>query len=502
MKLLKKNWWILLFCFVLSFIILALNSKSSFLYPFNDWMDANAFFTVGKGIFKGVVPYRDIFEQKGLILYFLYAFASLISFKSFIGVFIFEVIFFTIALYYLSKIVNLFLDKKYNLVILPIIGTVICVSRAFVHGGSCEEFCFSIFAASLYYYIYHFKVERLSFKQLFGNGILAGILFMTKFNLLGFYFGFMAFIFFDYIFRVKDVKKAILSALSFLAGMFIPILICFVYLYFNHALNDFIDDYFVINITSYGSEKMSIFTKIYKMIRGLIGTIGANGLAVIVLSIALPISMFFIKEKLYFKITLLINIFLCALGIFWGLHFYSYYVLPMFIFLIIPLVVILYLLDKYELVKELSYKFVCLGVFIICGFSAYFCANYRYMILQSKDELFQFKYADYMNKYDNPTMLNMGALDAGLYTVSGIVPNTKFFEVQNIDYERFPDNLDGMKENVINKDVMFILYYGTNDLDYIVDHDSYIFDNYHLVLSEDVYSEYEDRHAYLFQVNE
>ena len=274
------------------------------------------------------------------------------------------------------------------------------------------------------------------------------------------------------------------------------------YLFFNHALNDFIDDYFVINITSYGSDKMFILKKIYKIFIGLVGTLCTNGLAIIILSIVFILSLIFMKEKKYLKITLAINVCLCAIGLFWGLHFYYYYVLPMFIFLIIPLIFIFKLLDKFELIKEVSYKFVCLGVFIICGFSAYFCANYRYMILQSKDELFHYKFADYMNKFDNPTMLNMGSLDAGLYTVSGIVPNTKFFEVQNISYEKFPDNLDSMKEYVKNKDVMFILYYSTYDLDYVMDNDSYILDNYHLVLSEDVYSEYEDRHAYLFQVNE
>ena len=65
-------------------------SASSPLYPFNPWDDANCFFTVGRGIIHGLVPYRDLYEQKGPLLYFIYALAALISEKSFIGAWIAE----------------------------------------------------------------------------------------------------------------------------------------------------------------------------------------------------------------------------------------------------------------------------------------------------------------------------------------------------------------------------------------------------------------------------
>ena len=94
----------------------------------------------------------------------------------------------------------------------------------------------------------------------------------------------------------------------------------------------------------------------------------------------------------------------------------------------------------------------------------------------------------------------MGFLDAGVYTTTGIVPNTKFFEVQNISYERFPDNLDDMKDNVINKRIMFIVYYTTYDLNFIMENDSYIFDNYELIMSDKYIFENKDYNAYLFKI--
>ena len=48
------------FAFLASFAVLAVCSKNSFLYSMNDWVDVNCFFTVGRGITRGLVPYRDL----------------------------------------------------------------------------------------------------------------------------------------------------------------------------------------------------------------------------------------------------------------------------------------------------------------------------------------------------------------------------------------------------------------------------------------------------------
>ena len=60
-------------CLVAAFICVTMVSKSSFLYVFHDGNDVNWFLTVGRGIVNGLVPYRDLFEQKGVLLYMLFA---------------------------------------------------------------------------------------------------------------------------------------------------------------------------------------------------------------------------------------------------------------------------------------------------------------------------------------------------------------------------------------------------------------------------------------------
>ena len=103
-KNIKKKYKKVIFCFILALVSLLICSESSPLYPLNDWFDANIYFTVGKGMVNGFVPYLDLFDHKGPIIYLIYGIGSLISSSSFIGVFILEVISFTIFLYYIYKI--------------------------------------------------------------------------------------------------------------------------------------------------------------------------------------------------------------------------------------------------------------------------------------------------------------------------------------------------------------------------------------------------------------
>ena len=59
--------------------VLLICSKNSPLYPMNDWVDVNCFFTVGRGMRHGMTPYLDLYEQKGPLLYAVFALAAWIS---------------------------------------------------------------------------------------------------------------------------------------------------------------------------------------------------------------------------------------------------------------------------------------------------------------------------------------------------------------------------------------------------------------------------------------
>ena len=89
----------IIICILSAIAIITICSRSSFIYPFNDWYDPNCYFTVGKSMMNGIVPYRDLFEHKGPLLYFIHGIAWFISKNTFLGVYFIEIISMFVFLY-------------------------------------------------------------------------------------------------------------------------------------------------------------------------------------------------------------------------------------------------------------------------------------------------------------------------------------------------------------------------------------------------------------------
>lgn len=247
LKLPKKNSLIGLYCFFLSSAFLLVCSKSSPIYPFNDWVDANSFFTMGKGMIHGKIPYRDLFEQKGPLLYFMHAIAYIISNKTFFGVYLLEVISFSFFLIYSRKILQLFISAKLALYTLPFLSFIVLNSNSFMHGDSVEEFCLPLMTASLYHLIQAFKNKpsiSISKGVLLINGLLAGCVLWLKFSLLGFWMGWIMTILGCLIFA-RQYAAAIKASFLFLSGMLIATIPWIVYFGINQAIGDWIGTYFL-----------------------------------------------------------------------------------------------------------------------------------------------------------------------------------------------------------------------------------------------------------------
>lgn len=498
----KEKLLIILYCFVISFIILLFTSKCSFLYPFNDWVDANAFFTMGKGMVHGLVPYRDLFEQKGPLLFLIYGIGSLISHTTFFGIFILEVASWTISLYYSYKIITLFLSKKYALGILPIYTAFLCTSRAFVHGGGAEEFCLPFLSITLYYFVLFFKEQNISPKRLIIAGICAGCVLLIKYTLLGFWFGFMACIFFN-LFFAKKYQKSFTSCLYFLLGMFIPIGITLIYLGINHAIKDFIDVYFKINITAYNRSASNIFMKLFMLYKGFAASCLRSGPFEVLLVVLFPIFLIPMNIDQKGKINLIIIYCLSILGTFFGLRFYKYYLFPLLIFMLPSLIGIASFLIKYSPPKIKKAKYsthVLISILLISLLYSYFNANYKEFRKMPKEDLFQYKFAEIINQEKNPTLLEMGYVDCGVYTASGILPNTYYFEKLNISYQNYPNNIDELQKYIVNKNTMFVVYFTKLNLPRLKRAERALFQNYKLIKQEKYNYDNKILNAYLFKV--
>lgn len=74
-----------------------------------------------------------------------------------------------------------------------------------------------------------------------------------------------------------------------------------------------------------------------------------------------------------------------------------------------------------------------------------------------KEELVQYQFAEIINKKPEATLLNYGFLDGGFYTVTGIMPNIKYFHKPNIAYENYPIIMDEQNRYIKELVVDFVV---------------------------------------------
>ena len=177
----------------LSAVLLALCSKSSPLYAFNDWMDANIFFTMGRSMLGGRVLYRDVFDHKGPVLYLLYGLAGLVGGTDFRGVLVLEIIAMTSFLYTGLRTAELLAGRRLSMWWMALPAAGMAASRAFSHGGSAEELLLPFLAAALYGLVKCLTANRqMPLRTVALQGFLCGCALLLKYTVLGFYLAWVA----------------------------------------------------------------------------------------------------------------------------------------------------------------------------------------------------------------------------------------------------------------------------------------------------------------------
>lgn len=447
---LKKSWKIIIYCLILSSIFTTICSRSSFLYPMNNWDDANSFMTVAKGILSGRVMYRDIYDQKGVYFYTIFMLAHFISNNSFFGVYILEIVANSITFFLMYKIMRLYIGKKMSLIFLPVIGGTVLSAVSFYWGSSAEEFFNPLLISSLYISIKYFKEEYpkpMDNKKIMLVGAFAGIIALIKYNILGFFFAWMMMVAISRLVQ-KDFKNFLKQCGLFLVAMFIPFIPWIVYFAANHALYDWYEGYVLYNVTGYSnfeSSDLTIGTRIYQLAKILYWIIRQNIQYFIFVLLG---GIWFIvdfSKKWIEKINLIAIAGLLFVGIYIGGAELKYYSLPFCIFVPLGFATIGRLLEKIynsgrlQTIRESVDKRVsCItALFVLIaitasGFFVYHTSMNTYFMKYEKEDLFLYQFKDIIGAEGQNTLLNISCLDAGLYTVCDIAPTCRWFQTQYI----------------------------------------------------------------------
>lgn len=434
---------IFLYCLLLATSFLTICSRSSFLYPCNNWDDANSYFSMGKYMMNGGIIYQNLYDQKGPYLYLLYGLAYLISNDSFFGVFLMEIVAITAFLFAGFRIMCLFCSKKTAFVLLPVLAMGTLSSLSFYWGGAAEEFCIPFMAWSLYMSLRYFKEdypEVPDWKMILLNGIFAGIIMQIKYIMLGFYFAWMAMMALMH-FTPANIKKAIRNCFVFLGGMGLTMIPWLIYFGIHGALKDWYQCYIYNNIFLYSNlsdESIGLFGKVYDLAKILLNLVIDNFSYFVFIVIGMVFLLFRRKNRWYEVINVYAMFGLLFLGIFIGGANIFYYSIPLMIFTAVGLAAIGavadFVVEKLSVKKKVCYMFSIASA-IICLIGAYnLSMNTDYMKIEKEDHfLYQFK--EIVQQEENPTLLNVNMLDAGLYTVADVIPSVKYFQTNGIALE-------------------------------------------------------------------
>lgn len=454
--------------------IMFLATRSSILYPCNNWDDANSYFSVGKALFHGKMPYRDVFDQKGMYLYFFYGLCYLISHTTFRGVFLMEILLAFWDLAGIFHILNFYVKKSTALILTPLTLAVCFCSYSFYYGGAAEEICFPFLIWGLYLGIRYFKEGEpgtgMKKSTLFVAGLLAGMVANIKFTVLGFFFAWMMMVAFSYLAR-KDFWGAVKACGWFLLGMLLPFIPWFFYFAIRGGLYYWYWGYVYINVFSYSNLNgagPSLGERVYTLAKILYYIILKNWTYYIFLipgffygSIAVQPREKKQKTKKWLAVFFVPSLaFFLFLGIYIGGSELPYYALPLGVFTVFGFALLGRLAERL-LPSFFSTTGVCVAAMtasVMVSMMVIWCFSMNIPFRNVKQEdIFLFQFRDVVMQTENPTLLNVGCLDAGLYTVCDIVPTCQWFQTQTIHMQEVYDEQkryikEGLIDYVIARD--------------------------------------------------
>lgn len=413
-------------CFVAAFCIITVMSTCSFLYPTNTWGDAQCFYTVGKSIAHGKVLYRDIYEQKGPLLYFLHACVEWRPFENanpFLEIYILQVFCAAAVLFFLMKILTLYLgERRRVLAYFPLLCLLVYCNNAYVFGDSAEEFSLPMAAYVLYATLRMLKSEthELSHRSLFAIGVLCGCVLWIKYTCLAFAVGALI-VPLCVVIRERNWRLLGRAAAFVSLGVLVASLPVLVYFAVHHAFDALWEVYFYNNIFAY-SENAAISGGRAYYAAARFYYHGKHCYGPLLFALGGWIYAVCRRWKLEAWhlpcIVAAVAAVIAAAG-----RIFVYSLLPFMALSVMGLVGLGGLLRRLRPARRMAALAVTTAVCI--GLFSY--PMWRRPIGQPREEVFAYRIVSAMERDDDTTLLDVGFLDNGFYTAGDFMPQTRYF---------------------------------------------------------------------------
>ena len=434
--------------------VLLICSKNSPLYPMNDWVDVNCFFTVGRGMRHGLTPYLDLYDQKGPLLYVVFALAAWISETSFLGVFLVEAVCFAAFLYFSGRTAEVLsgTPAAYGLAAAAL-GIGVPLSPAFSHGGSAEELFLPVFALSLYLVLKAMHARKpLTAGQTILLGACAAAALWTKYTFCGLHAGLaLAVIAWDAAdYRGRNILRMIGRALLGAGLLTAAVLVRYAA---AGALPALWQAYFVDNLTRYSQNIRggNYAMPLPNLLNNLTWSVPA-GLGLIWLLVTA--GKHWREAAASAAGAAALFIFTYASG-----RRYPYYAIVMASFGALGFAALFAVIPRACRGKRAFRRAAAVltaGILCLSPAAALKWGGNVYLLGTDQSEMPPYRFAETIRQSEDSSLLNYGFLDGGFYFAAESLPETRFFCTLNNDLPEMQQELrsaisEGKTEYVITR---------------------------------------------------
>ena len=424
-------------------------STASPLYATNFWTDTNIYFTIGRGMLKGLMPYRDLFDHKGPLLYALYALAAAVDAHGFAGVWLLEILSLSLLLGLAQRLSGRLGAGTLRFAAAPLCAMATCCSAAFTQGGSAEEFCLPALMLGILCTVQltEEKGERRRTAVLFGAA--AAWVFLIKYTDCGLFFG-LGFFALLQLWRKDGLRASAGALVRMAAGFLVPVLLCAAWLFACGALSDCVRVYFLSNLLDYGGAPMSLrahllnalaYLRTQSAANPVLAGLTAAGMAGFTVRALLRGGRSCLAAALAFPAGAGLLLLFC----YWGEMAHPYYALVFAATAAAGAACLPAALIRVPGAVTGRRAALLAGALAIAVLPACraFCRAVPLAGVR-REEMPQVRFAGEMRALSAaPTLLDLTSLDQGFYLAADLIPGCRYFADNNLDSQEKREAIDG-----------------------------------------------------------
>ena len=223
--------------------------------------DSSVFLYIGRMMHNGSVPYKDLFDHKGIVLYFIQYIGWALTPNSYVGVFAIEMVSMFIAALYLLKTARLFTDDLRVLYLSIFAVLIVCGYPLYEGGNLTEEYALLWISMAVYVFNKYFIEHIYQKREIILLGVGFGVVLLLRVNMIAVWVSFMPAVLIYFLVHRKW-KNMSECAIYFAAGVAIVIVPVLFYFIYTDSLGDMIKYYWKFNL-SYTESGISLKSLYY-----------------------------------------------------------------------------------------------------------------------------------------------------------------------------------------------------------------------------------------------